>query len=374
MADELTTESRTALRELIRTIEEVDARYLGPEGRITTPADVSLGHRALLHLLGAGLDMYFDADPDEPSFRRAHWAGRKFYGDNADCIYFTAVVDPARTYRIRGNVAGAAYTSFAVEASSIDERYPPAGIVSSLYEGQFSVAPDGSYEIIASAEEQPRNWLKLAPGCGGIVSRHYFERDQPVAGDPTLVIPLTIEALDPPALAAPNDGTIARDIRRLSTFIRGLTLAGLARTGPLPPMVSIVPNQFNPPAADWDKPQSYGAADIINMMAPYVLAPDEALVIEGRFPKCRFGSVALWNRFLQTYDYRHHQVSLNRKQTSLEPDGSFRMVIAHQDPGVPNWIDTVGAPTGTIYVRYVLPEEAPVPLVTRVVPVASLRR
>jgi hypothetical protein len=51
----------------------------------------------------------------------------------------------------------------------------------------------------------------------------------------------------------------------------------------------------------------------------------------------------LWNRFMQTYDYAHRRVSLNRKQTKLERDGSFRIVIAHSDPGVPNWIDAEGA-------------------------------
>ena len=40
MADETTTGSRTALRELIETIEEIDARYLGTEGRATTPAEI----------------------------------------------------------------------------------------------------------------------------------------------------------------------------------------------------------------------------------------------------------------------------------------------------------------------------------------------
>ncbi len=373
MTDPIATESRQALHDLLKTLEEVDTRYLSPEARITAAADVATGHRALMHLLGAGLDLFFDADPDRPSFRRAHWAGRKFYGDNADCVYFSAVIRPENTYRIRGNTAGAAYTSFAVEGSSIDDRYPPAKISDSTYDGKFAVAADGSYEIIASAEPQPGNWLKLEPGDGGIVTRHYYERETPVAADPTLIIPLTIERIGTTAPAlAPDDHTIAKNIKRLGTFIRGMTLDTMARSGPLPPFVSIVPNQFNPPG-DWDKPQNYGAVDIVNMMAPYVLSPDEALVIEGRFPKCRFGSVALWNRFMQTYDYQNYQVSLNRKQTKLLPDGSFRIIISSQDPGVPNWINTVGAPSGTIYVRYVLPEEAPQALVTKVVPVAELR-
>ena len=44
------------------------------------------------------------------------------------------------------------------------------------------------------------------------------------------------------------------------------------------------------------------------------------------------------------------------QQFLLEPDGSFRIVIAHQDPGVPNWIDTENRPFGMVFWRYFLPE------------------
>ena len=91
-------------------------------------------------------------------------------------------------------------------------------------------------------------------------------------------------------------------------------------------------------------------------MAPYLLAPDEALVITGRWPECRFASVALWTRYLQTYDYAHRTASLNRASTTLEPDGTFRMVLAHDDPGVPNWIDTEGKGFGMVFWRFFLPE------------------
>ena len=59
---------------------------------------------------------------------------------------------------------------------------------------------------------------------------------------------------------------------------------------------------------------------------------------------------------MQTYDYKHHQISLNRVQTELEPDGSFRMVIAHKDPGVKNWISTQGQPFGLCFWRFMLVE------------------
>ena len=91
-------------------------------------------------------------------------------------------------------------------------------------------------------------------------------------------------------------------------------------------------------------------------MAPYFLGPDEALVMRGRWPTCRCANVALWNRHLQTFDYVNRRVSLNRKQTELEADGSFRMVLAHRDPGVGNWIDTEGRPFGMVFWRFMLPE------------------
>lgn len=147
-------------------------------------------------------------------------------------------------------------------------------------------------------------------------------------------------------------------------------MAGPGRT--VPSWVSTVPNVFNPPALP-DGKTGFANRDAHYAMAPYFLKPDQALVIEGRFPKCRFANVMLWNRFLQTYDYMTHRISLNRKQTRQEADGSFRIVIAHSDPGLPNWLDTQGRPTGLVYWRFVFPEEPIQPLAAKVVPFASVK-
>ena len=48
------------------------------------------------------------------------------------------------------------------------------------------------------------------------------------------------------------------------------------------------------------------------------------------------------------------------------------MVVAHRDPGVPNWIDAVGLPTGMIFWRFMLPEEEVPPIEAEVVDVAAL--
>ena len=106
----------------------------------------------------------------------------------------------------------------------------------------------------------------------------------------------------------------------------------------------------------------------------YVLGPDQALVMAGRFPECKFANVCLWNRYIQSYDYNNRRISLNRAQTKLEADGRYRLVIAHEDPGVPNWIDTEGRPFGMVYWRFLLPMGEVETPSAEVVDLATLRQ
>jgi hypothetical protein len=75
---------------------------------------------------------------------------------------------------------------------------------------------------------------------------------------------------------------------------------------------------------------------------------------------------------MQSYDFVNRQISLNRNQIEYEKDGSFKMVVAHEDPGVPNWLDTEGRGTGQIYWRYVFPTQTPQRVKTKLVKLASL--
>jgi hypothetical protein len=40
----------------------------------------------------------------------------------------------------------------------------------------------------------------------------------------------------------------------------------------------------------------------------------------------------------------------------LDDDGGFTMVIAHEDPGVANWLDTEHRSFGMVFWRFFLPE------------------
>jgi len=369
----LMNESRKAFHELLDCLREVDERWLGPEWNLSSPGDVAEGFRNLMHLLQGALVNHFEDDPRHPRFRRIVTPTRKFMGDNADAIYYDAPVRDDLVYRIRGNRDGAVYVSFTVEANAGDGKFA-SNTCGVLNDSEFDVAADGSFELIAGGPKRDRNWLALAPGAARITTRHYYEEERCAAADPKRnaameIVPL-VDTGPPPFF---DDAGVAAGIRRVSNFVHARTLeqAPMAQRQQ-PPFVSIVPNQFPQPIKPGDF--SFAAADAAYSMAPYVIGPDQALVMTGRWPTCRCANVSLWNRHMQTYDYANRQASLNRKQTKLEKDGGFRMVIAHRDPGVPNWIDTEGRPFGLVFWRFMLPEGPIEKPEAQVVPFAEIAR
>jgi hypothetical protein len=364
-----------AFGDLAEVLREIDAGYIGPGRGMHTPAERAAGRYLVANALQHGFQCWFGADPRRPLFQRWLSTTKKLLGDNPDAVYYGAIVDPAGTYRIRGNVQGACYTSFSVETGA-QEGHLSKGVVSTLNDTEFDVAADGSYEIIASPEPQPRNWLRLEPGAGSITTRHYWEWVRNVAADPTFHVPLWIEPIEDPGPAPPmDDAAIAAGIQRVINFVRGVTI-DFPDLPPevMPAWVSNEVNRFDSSAYDESNAEiGYAAVDNAYLQTRYEIGPDQALVMRGRFPRCRFGNVVLWNHRLQTPPYRYRRVSLNRNQVRYEKDGSFTMVVAHRDPGVPNWIDAAGLTTGMIFWRFLLPE-GPIPAVeTEVVDVATLR-
>ena len=153
----------------------------------------------------------------------------------------------------------------------------------------------------------------------------------------------------------PSDASVAAGIRRVAGLVRELTVDRPPQSSAEPrTWISLEPNVFPRPG----KPGDLGLAafDAAYAMAPFLIGPDEALVIRARWPRCRYANVCLWNRHLQTFDYANRSISLNRAQPVADGDGRFTAVIAHGDPGVPNWLDSEGRPFGIVFWRFMLPE------------------
>jgi hypothetical protein len=101
------------------------------------------------------------------------------------------------------------------------------------------------------------------------------------------------------------------------------------------------------------------------------LEPDQALVIEVTPPLCDYWNFQLNNHWMESLDYRHHPVAINKHQARARSDGSVRIVVAHRDPGVDNWISTAGHRRGTMCLRWIRAEQHPDPS-TRVVELSRL--
>lgn len=349
------SESRNAFHELLDLLRELGDRYAGPEWLVQEPGDVAEALRAVLHLLEAALLTRVESSPAHPWLREFPLPTRKFLGDNADAIYYETAISPDHVYRLRGNLGGAVYVSITIEAGPQDGGFSQntAGVINDT---QFDVGGDGAFEIRLGGEPAPRNWLALPADACRITTRHYYEDEVPAPLRPRH-IDFQLEVLDPaPPPEAPNDENVAAAIRRVSNFLRTSTLdMGPPPRENQPDFVSRVPNEFPKPVKPGDF--ALAAADAAYSMAPFLIPPGQALVIDGRWPEdCRSANVCLWNRHMQTFDYLNRQVTLNRKQTKLEADGSFRIVVAHEDPGLPNWLDTEGRAFGLVFFRFMLPE------------------
>jgi hypothetical protein len=357
---------RSAMLELLDTIRGLQAKFLSPENGVTSAFAIAEGERAIAHILHTALEFWMEANPDRPVFKPYVTPTRKLLGDNPDSLYYFAPIRDDRSYRVTGNVGAATFTSFTIEKGS-QEGHAARGSLAALGDDEMEIAPDGSFEIhVGPSKPASGNWLKTGSGASQITTRHYHESKHSVALSGGVSMELEIEPLDPAPLAPyGGDADVGQRLTWVANYVREHASISLApqdeamaeRLG----WISLVPNQFNAPG-QWKGAagdNAYGNTHAWYNSGWFELEPDEALVIEDRFPQCRFANVVLWNEHMQTFDFANRQVSLNRQQIHYRDDGSFQMVIAHEDPGVPNWLDTEGRRRGNVYWRFVFPVEAP---------------
>jgi hypothetical protein len=356
---EVPAPSRRAMTEFLELIQEVDRDFLSEERRVTEAADIAEGEHMLLHLVKAALDIWVDNDATRPRFAPLASPVLKWGGEGADNPAHCAPLDPSRRYVIRGRMKNEAYISFTVYTGKAEGDWND-GVISAMNHTEFELAPDGSFEIPVASAPLPGSLHMEAgkPNC--VISRHYWEGEIPGMADPANHVELDIECVDDPGYPRPLGPTrLAAKLEAAKNFIRGQTLDRPATPDPSkqPEWFSLVPNQL-PRPMKWVPSEGGGAGAVDNAYCAglVVLAPDQALVVEGRWPECVYANVMFWNRFQQAPDYRYRPCSLNRKQMKADPEGRFRFVVSQENPGLPNWIDTEGHGVGTLYWRFLLPE------------------
>ena len=360
---------------LLDTLAVIRDDYVQSEERHADETEVLEGYRYALQVLSHVGELLIEGDRERPRFSLIVSPARKFLGDNPDSIYHQAVIRGDRSYRVRGRRTGQDYISFTVHGAD-----PTGGfggpVLADINDDAIDFGPDGSFELILSADERPGNWVPLDPSARVVIVRNYYGRARSVMTDPSVFVELEIEPLDPVPPSPPDtDDALAARLEEATAMLEANTL-GLRVFGAPSPVsfVSNVPNTLGTPfnfrATGEDVA---GAVDIYYSTGSFELGPDDALVIEGTIPPSRFTNVMLWNVHMQTLEYRTHTTSLNHEQIVGEADGTYRIVVSERDPGVPNWLDTCGHRRGSIFWRFLLPEAEPETPRCSVVPVDSLR-
>jgi hypothetical protein len=327
--------------------------------------DRAEGLRYLSRLLRAGLLSFAEATgPEHPVFRTLP-EGVKMGLDNPDNFYLSASVDPSRDYAIRGRRGSIHYLSFAAQNQNFAARERITGGAGHLEDSELALAFDGSFEIVASQREHPGNWLRMNPDTKQILVRQTFldrRREQPVE--------VEIECLGSAGAPPPLDPA------RVPGMLLGSALyaVGCAQwfhdwvTGFRAEAAS---NRFHLPSLEKHL-QMGGDPNIRMWLGFWELAPGEALLVELHPPRCDYWNLQLGNIWAESLDYRFRRTHVNSAQAVAERDGSVRIAVAHEDPGLPNWLDTAGHHHGTMGVRWVRADSHPEPR-CRVVKLSELR-
>ncbi len=370
------TASRKAWHQLLDTLKEIDLEYLSPARNIESEADIAEGIRWITHILRNGFDYYLENDPELPHFTPMITPTKKYQGDGPDHPVYYAPLDGKRSYRISGQLTGEVYLSF-----TCYHLQKPGGwadkVVAHITSEDMIIDEDGRYEVILSPPggAEGANRLELTEDAHCVMSRHYYQNARAACSDPDLQQILRIEPIDEVTPMLPyGDDLMAAKLQMVDNFIRSVSVEQRPQTPEtMPAWFSLQANQL-PQAQIWTAGDGggFGAVDIAYTACPFYLEPGQALIMEGIMPECLYSSVALWNRFLQTLDHRYRQIALNKTQMERDNDGHFRIVIAAENPGVANWLDTEGRSSGIIYWRFMFPKEEIAPISVKTVALDQL--
>jgi hypothetical protein len=324
---------------------------LDRDGSPRDPLSRAEGLRYLSRLTRAGLEAFVEyADPHRPELRRMVHETVKMGADNPDNHYHNAEIDGAATYRITGARGTVQYLEFAVQKGSYGEArgMPPTGHLDGK---DLALDAEGRFEIWLCPHPRGANWLRTEPGSGTVIVRQ--SRLDPAT---ETFATLRIERVLQPGEVVPPSELTPLDIDR------GLTKTGMLVVGASQMFAEWAegfhthhPNalpRFDQALSD----RMGGVPHIVYHHSAWRLGPDEVLVIDAPPVACDHWNFQLENHWMESLDYRHFRIHLNSKTAVYAPDGSVRIVVAHTDPGHPNWLQTAGHAHGAMCFRWVRPE------------------
>lgn len=374
-----TTESAAAWRELLSAFADFDGQFLDGPKAVRGQTAVAEGYANLATMLALSLDMHFFADPVAPRFidtLTPFRPDRRWGGDNTDCYYGYAVVDPRRTYRVSGHPGDSVMYSVTVYNEPEPGAWPnrTAGL---LYDTDMPLDADGRFSCVLGPQ-RPKGYdgpfIELSADARGIITRDYHT--DPTAG---ARVDWDIEVIDHaglPVAPAKTDAAVAGSLRAALRFAQDMyALIPLILMERQPVELadgqSLTTNMLAPPYRAGGATHGYSMQDACYCLGGFSLEPGEALVITSTHPKCRFWNLTLWNQYMAALDVEYGRAGINGGTAVPNADGSVTIVISRDLLDHPNAISTKDHPEGLMSFRWFHADELPEHPKTAVVSVAD---
>lgn len=369
MAGMSSSESAQAWRELLSAFADLDQNFLTGPKAVRGQTAVAEGYRNLATILGVALDMNLFTDPVAPRFidnLTPTRPDRRWGGDNTDCYYSYAVVDPRRSYRVSGIPNDSAMYSVTVYNEPEPGAWPNR-TVGLLYDTDLPRDADGRFSCVLGPR-RPDGYhgpfIELSPDAHGVLTRDYHRF--PAEGRR---VDWDIEVIDH-AGCDPNpehtDAGVARSLRAALRFAQDVYA--------LTPLILAGQNFLAPPYRAGDATHGYSMADACYGLGGFNLEPGQALVITGRHPAARFWNFTLWNQYMAALDVEYGRGGLNIGTAVPNSDGTVTIVIAREQLEHPNALSTKDHAEGLMSFRWFHADELPEQPTLAVVPVGEAPR
>ncbi|MET0249485.1 MAG: hypothetical protein ABW164_07130 [Sphingobium sp.] len=320
------------------------------------------GRLALSAVTASGIDALAN-DPDHPVFVPQLNNYLTIGQPNADTNYRSARIAPGGTYRLRGRRGSMSMVRIAQSGPPPKQTGPQVdlGKQRTVFDlNALKTDAEGRYDVILSPARPAGytgEWWQLDPASNMLLVRMVGSQWSKEI-EPTL----SIERVDIPApRPRPAAQTLEARLRAAPQFAGNIApmlvnrVALLHREGYLNKLKGV------------DFSHLGGLTGQFYYEGAYELGAGEALILEAKLPeRCLYRSVILTNDLYETTDWYNNHSSLNDSQAKADSDGVLRIVVSARDPGVPNWVDTAGYPSGVIQGRWTECSSQPVPTVRKV--------